>query len=159
MKGISSTLRINYKKIEHERIEDAPFMGALISACDCRFNCAGCFNQELKKIPTLNASAEEIIREVTSNCFNKGIILGGLEWSLQQEQCIELCRVAKENNLVTMVYTGLEYDSSFVKALCDSDCVDYVKCGRYNEAKRSVNHIEYGVVLASDNQHIYKIKG
>jgi recombinational DNA repair protein RecR len=36
--------RINYKLIESERVEDAPFMGALISACDCKYNCPNCLN-------------------------------------------------------------------------------------------------------------------
>lgn len=99
-------MKIRYKTIEHERTEDAPFVGALISAIDCKFNCKGCFNTELKKEKTKTESAEKIIAQVKMNPFNKGIILGGLEWSEQPLEMMELCKVASENGLEVMIYTG-----------------------------------------------------
>jgi hypothetical protein len=72
-------LIINYKLIENERMGDAPFIGALISSCDCKFNCYHCFNQHIKKLPTLNENAENLIKHIKQNPFNKGIILAGLE--------------------------------------------------------------------------------
>ena len=147
---------INYKLIEHERCEDAPFVGALISACDCRFDCRNCFNQSVKELPTQTRNCEDIIAEVRRDIFNKGIIFAGLEWSLQLDECIQLARKAKENGLQTMVYTGNEFDSPAVGQMIKANCFDYIKCGRYLEESRTANHIEHGVILASSNQHIYK---
>ena len=49
---------IKTKGIVHERVEDAPFMGALISAVDCNLNCKGCFNQHLKSLPNIEMDSE-----------------------------------------------------------------------------------------------------
>lgn len=147
---------IKYKTIEFERVEDAPFVGALISACDCKFNCHDCFNQKIKHLPTISDSSKNIIAKIKADPFNSGIIFGGLEWTLQLQECIELARIAKNNNLLTMVYTGNGFDSDVVKKLIKSKAFDYIKCGRFIESLKTANHIEYGVVLASSNQHIYK---
>lgn len=156
MKENSSTLKmINYKLIEHERVEDAPFMGALISACDCKFNCKNCFNQGIKNMPTLSDTAENIIRQIKANPFNKGIIFAGLEWTLQFDECLTLAGLAKQEGLLTMIYTG-STDNRLLKALKLLGVFDYIKYGRYDESLKTANHLEYGVVLASTNQHILK---
>lgn len=147
---------INYKLIEHERVGDAPFIGALISACDCTFNCSNCFNQHIKKLKTITKSSEEIIAGIQSNVFNQGIIFAGLEWSLQPDECILLATEAKRHELLTMLYTGNVWESLFVKRIIESHVFDYVKCGQYDESLKTVNHVEYGIVLSSSNQHIYK---
>lgn len=147
---------INYKLIEHERCEDAPFMGALIAACDCKFNCLNCFNQHIKMLPVISKSCKDIVDEIKSNLFNKGIIFAGLEWTLQIDECIALAKVAKSNGLQTMIYTGYEFKQSIVQRLVESEVFDYIKCGQYIETLKVTNHIEYDVTLASSNQHIYK---
>lgn len=147
---------IHYKAIEHERCEDAPFVGALISACDCKFNCSNCFNQGVKKLPTQIKSCDEIIAEVKANKFNHGIIFAGLEWTLQLKECVELAKVAKNNGLFTMLYTGNSGCGVISYTLERLNCFDYIKYGQYIEELKTANHIEYGVVLASSNQHIKK---
>lgn len=146
---------INFKLIESERTEDAPFVGALISACDCKFNCKNCFNQRVKALPAQTKTCEEIIAEIKSNPFNKGVIFGGLEWTLQINECIDLAKACKENGLLTMIYTG-STDGRILGMLEVSGVFDYIKYGRYIEELKTTNHIEYGVVLASSNQHILK---
>lgn len=146
---------INYKLIEHERVEDAPFVGALISACDCKFNCKNCFNQHIKELPTISDTPQNIIREIKANAFNKGIIFAGLEWTLQIEECLCLAKLAKQEGLQTMIYTG-NNNNETLRRLEETEVFDYIKCGRYVEGLKSTNHIEYGVVLASSNQHILK---
>lgn len=157
-KGNSLLLKINYKVIQHERIGDAPFIGALISSCDCLFNCVDCFNQEIKDYPTLTKEANEIIEEIQSNPFNKGIIFAGLEWALQKEELEVLVQIAKQHNLLTMVYTGYDVNSSYVQWLVNELQVDYVKYGQYDESKK-IPHNECGVTLASINQHIIDVRG
>ena len=156
MTEYSLNQRIDYKVIEPERVEDAPFMGALISACDCKYNCPNCFNQKVKNLATISSSIEEILKIVKSNPFHKGIIFAGLEWSLQMNECIALATAAKDVGLQTIVYTGADQDSSIVKQYIKSNAFDYIKCGSYKEELTTANHIEYGVVLASSNQHILK---
>lgn len=148
--------KINYKAIEHERVEDAPFVGALISACDCKYNCPNCFNQDVKKLLTITKDCQEIISDIKANPFNKGIIFAGLEWSLQIDECIALATAAKSVGLQTIVYTGADKENSIVKYYIKSGVFDYIKYGRYSEELKTANHIEYGVVLASSNQHILK---
>lgn len=130
-------------------------MGALISACDCNFNCKECFNQGIKNIPTKIKTINDIIKEVKSNIFNKGIIFAGLEWTLQMNEALYLASHAKENNLFTMLYTGNEFNY-FIKHNLYLSNFDYIKCGRFIKEQKTINHIEYGVALASLNQHIYK---
>ena len=156
MKENNLAQKINYKLIQHERCEDAPFVGALIAACDCKFNCPNCFNQHLKNLITVSKNREDIIEEVLANNFNKGIIFAGLEWTLQINECISLATIAKSFGLETMIYTGYEFGQNIVQQLIQSNMFDYIKCGQYIERLSTINHIEYGVVLASSNQHIYK---
>lgn len=177
-------MQIHYKSITHERTEDAPFVGALISATDCAFKCKGCFNRHVKKLPTLTATAEDIIKEVLSNPFNEGIILGGLEWSLQPLEMLTLCQVAQRNKLKVMIYTGCELYEFFekigecaqnkygtpmdntmsIKILTGSSLLNYslpnpyyIKTGRYVKEQRSDDYQMFGVKLASTNQIIYYI--
>jgi len=149
---------INYKYIETERMGDAPFMGVLISACDCQFNCKNCFNQHVKNFPTKQIKLYELIDVVKNNPFHKGIIFAGLEWSLQTEELEAAIEFAHQNNLLTMVYTGCDKNSDYVQYLIDNTSVDYIKYGKYKEKLKIANHIEEGVVLASKNQHIWRRK-
>lgn len=100
-------MKIRIKGIVHERVEDAPFIGALISAIDCNLNCKGCFNQHIKELETIEMDSEEILNKVLENPFNEGIILAGLEWSLQEEELRELVSLARKKGLKVMIYSGL----------------------------------------------------
>lgn len=156
MKENSLNLKINYKYIETERMGDAPFIGVLISACDCKFNCKNCFNQHIKKIPTKQMFLSELIDITKSNPFHQGIIFAGLEWSLQLDELVAAIELVHQNNLLTMVYTGCDKDSAYVKHLINNTSVNYIKYGKYKEELTTANHIEEGVVLASSNQHIWR---
>lgn len=151
-------MKIRYKTIEHERTEDSPFIGAVISAINCNFNCKNCFNQPLKNQPTLVKEDIEIIKEIKSNPFNKGVIFAGLEWTLQPTELFTLANIAHGFELQTILYTGhdFKYFQEYGTIRYLGDYFDYIKCGRYEENLKVTNHIEYGVTLASTNQHIYK---
>lgn len=143
-------MEVRYKLMEHERVEDAPFVGCLISAISCKRKCKGCFNQHLKDLPTIKREAEDIIKEVAENPFDEGIILAGLEWRHQEQEAIELAYWAWVYGLKTMLYTGYEYPAKWI--LCGY--FDYVKVGSYKEELKTDDHYEYGVKLASSNQCI-----
>lgn len=133
-------------------------MGCLISAIGCNFNCKGCFNQHIKKEDIIERESVDIINEIKSNPFNKGVIFAGLEWTLQHDELIELASKSKENNLLTILYTGNAYEDMEVFIQMYGQYFDYIKCGRFEEDKKCVNHIEYGVTLSTSNQHIYKLE-
>lgn len=145
---------IRYKVIEHERTEDAPFVGALISAIGCNIGCKNCFNQHLKTAPTLYATAEELIEMVKVNPFNEGIIMAGLEWSDQPEELVELVQKSLDQGLNVMIYTGYSLDvfMSRVPALETVRGTIYLKHGAYVPQLESTQM--YGVQLASSNQRI-----
>ena len=149
---------IRIKGIVHERVEDAPFMGALISAIDCKFNCKGCFNQSIKKLPTIEMDSEDIIKKVLENPFNEGVILAGLEWSLQPCELRELVRVSLNNNLKVIIYSGLTEEEFALKFpdIYNLNEGIYFKFGRYLENLTTDNNIQYDVKLASSNQKIIK---
>lgn len=148
---------IRYKTIIEERTEDAPFVGALICAIDCNINCNKCFNQHLKKLNTKHDDCENIISSIKQNPFNKGVILGGLEWTNQPKESFALIKSAISHNLYAMLYTGMNFDElkdKYQQLLIHGL---YIKYGKYDETQKTINHIEYGVTLASKNQHIVKI--
>lgn len=150
-------MRIRIKGIYHERTEDAPFIGALVCANKCFFNCKNCFNQDIKDSEGLYVEDYKIIRLVLSNHFNEGVILAGLEWTLQPEEMFRLIELTIKNGLQVILYTGLDKDDLLEKhpQLLKYDM--YIKCGRYIESLRTTDNKQFGVNLASSNQNIYKI--
>lgn len=148
---------IRYKVIEHERVEDAPFIGALISAITCHIGCEGCFNQSVKGMATQVASAEILIKQILENPFNEGVILGGLEWSEQPRELVQLVESALKNKLKVMIYTGHSLNVFFsrVPELLKIEGAFYIKHGRYDATQSVESYVVYGVQLASRNQGIY----
>lgn len=135
----------------HERCEDAPFMGALICAVDCDLGCEECFNQHLKTNVIKSDTVDLVLRQVKNNQFNQGIIFGGLEWSLQIEEAVELADKAFNIGLYTMLYTGRD-----CLPMCIIQHFDYIKCGRYIRELSCNNNTQYGIKLATSNQRILK---
>lgn len=105
---LKSKDKIKYKYIEHERTEDAPFVGALVVAPSCKLKCKNCFNRDLKKRGDIENTAEEIVAMIKENPFNEGIILAGLEWSESPRQLVALLEEASKQGLKIMIYTGCE---------------------------------------------------
>lgn len=145
---------VSYKGIIHERVEDAPFMGALIIATSCSNGCRGCFNQHLKDAKTYLRYADEVIKEVKQNPFNDGIILGGLEWSEQPNDAIALISCAAAAGLEVMIYTGLTEEGFYRRIPRHYLHNCYIKFGKYDEKCLSDSYTSFGVKLASTNQYI-----
>ncbi len=147
---------IRFKGIEHERTEDAPFVGALISAIDCHIGCKDCFNQHLKCRPTIYSTPQMIINEVKSNIFNEGMIFAGLEWSEQPTELISLVKECLNSDLKVMIYTGLSFKEFFkrVPGLMELEGKIYIKYGGYEKENEVYGYIDNHVTLASSNQHI-----
>lgn len=144
---------INHKGIEHNVYGEAPFVGARICAMSCHKGCVGCQHDYLKgnEVVWYTQTAEEIVGVVHGNLFNQGLILGGLEWTEQPEQMVELVQVAMVSGLEVIVYTHKsehEMRERFGKDLRGA----YIKVGEYRAELSWVD--SFGVRLASSNQSI-----
>lgn len=153
-------LLIHYRGIVEERMQDAPFIGALVLAADCHNNCPGCFNQYLKDEPLLTNTASEIVKQIQSNPLHQGIIFGGLEWTEQAFEMNSLLAEAMKNNLKIAIYThhGEKYmreqfPSLFAKRYHEDV---YIKFGKYDET-RDTGVKAFGVQLATANQYMKRI--
>lgn len=148
---------MEYRGIIHERLGEASFVGALILAKDCPYNCKGCFNQHLKSSEIYNNSAEEIIAFVKNNIFNQGIILGGLEWTWQPKDMIDLVNEGLKNNLKVMIFTHMYKDEFLSKFPTLKSKGIIVKFGAYEEGKTVNDYYSKGTKLATSNQYIEEI--
>lgn len=163
------------KYIQHEVMNDAPFIGALVVANDCTRGCKGCFNQELKKLKSCDKERADVIKEVQTNPMNEGIILGGLEWSEQPKDMMLLSYLALAQGYHVMIYTHLVEEDFFKLVWADElmcrvkSCIPkvfkevgqqrpflFIKFGHYDESLKCDNNTQYGVKLATSNQYIRK---
>jgi pyruvate-formate lyase-activating enzyme len=152
-------MKIAIKGIYHERTEDAPFIGALICADSCHFNCQNCINENIKLLPSYYVEDTEIISTVLNNPFNKGIILAGLEWTLHPVEMLRLIKLALNNKLEVILYTGMEEDeiSKVFPQLFNLPI--YIKVGKYKKELHTDSYTMHGIKLASSNQKVIKCKG
>lgn len=119
----------------------------------CPHRCKGCHSQYLWRYEgdNLLENMEDIVKQydnyITCVCF-----MGGdqnmYELGLALNQC-------KKMGYKTCVYSGLDYIQYFESLI---PLLDWIKIGRYDESLKCDNHIEYGVKLATSNQHLYKVE-
>lgn len=111
----------------------------------CPLHCKGCFWQSLK------ASSGKLLDEQTyqqqilsyKNYLSCILFYGG-EW--HSEELISYLKIARQYNLKTCLYTGLQYiDANIYQHL------DYLKTGAYSEKLGGLNSI-------TTNQRFYDIK-
>lgn len=141
-------MKIRYKSITHERTEDATFIGSLICGNTCKFGCKNCFNQDLKTLLDITETSEKIIENVKSNPFNEGIILGGLEWSDQPLELLDLVDKASQSDLKVMIYTGCETLPDFQTRIGKA-CVEHMDMSKLLD----------GQMLTDSDQYIYPFIG
>ena len=139
---------INYAIVFQEVPDE---ISLAINISGCRYRCRGCHSKHLweYKGNYLLEDLEDIINSnefITCVCF-----MGGDQNMKELEEAISIC---KKHNLKTCLYTGNENIKNFTKIF---PWLDWIKIGRYDDTKLSDNHIEYGIKLASMNQHIYPI--
>ena len=105
----------------------------------------------------LFGTAERILDEVEANPINEGIILGGLEWTEQPDDLIEIVTAAlwRSDRLKVMIYTRLTEEEFFNRfPILKNRYPIWYKFGAYDETKRSELYYSHGVKLASTNQYI-----
>lgn len=145
---------IRYKGIYTDR-GDAPFVGTLISAISCDHGCKGCINDPIKSQDYQEVDSEILIQRVKDDPFQEGIILAGLEWTLQRDEMMHLINLALSSDLKVILYTY--HTKSELQELVPElyKCKGvYVKYGEYREDLRVEGYYSYGVRLATSNQYI-----
>lgn len=151
------------------RTEYNPFFNSIdIYTCGCKDHpCVGCFNPELWNFnqgtfytdffPSLEKKIKDL--EVKSS-----FLFGGEPLDNNYTDILQLCSFLKKLDLTVYLFT--HYEVSFVLDLIKSNkfsgnllfYVDYLKCGIYDQTLKTANNIQYGIKLASSNQHIYCTK-
>lgn len=117
---------MNYlsRQIVFREIPDEVSMSYLITGCSYR--CPGCHSADswsekagkLLNLETLSAHLLKYKQWITCVLF-----MGG-EW--HEQELIQFCQLARQENLKTALYTGAEQVSPALRA-----CLDYLKTGPY----------------------------
>lgn len=148
---------VRHKGVEDGIMSDAPFVGARISSIGCSNHCEGCFNQHLLDVPVQESVSWDLIMDIRQRKLNEGIILGGLEWTEQPEEMMELVELALLAGMQVMIYT---HHSFFTFTMLFPTLVGkpiYVKCGEYMRELDGYFDAANDVRLASTNQTIVRL--
>ena len=144
---------IRHKGIFRDRM-DAPFVGTLISSIDCHHNCPGCFHQAMRDMPYEEDTVEDIIKEIKEDPFSEGVIFGGLEWTEQYGELLELIHACLDADLKVIVYTHHTEEEVYQRFSNLMDLPIYIKFGEYQEEHKVLNYTSHGVPLETSNQYI-----
>lgn len=128
------------------------------SGCAANPYCKGCFNPEAWDF-TCGKDWKQYIFHINDNMkkfssmIKRVMIYGGEPLDQDPEQFIQFLDAIREYGKDIWVFTRHSIDvvSQEVK-----DRVDYIKCGPYIEELTTSDNCEFGVKLATSNQHIYK---
>ena len=132
----------------------------------CNGSCNGCFNTELKDWNQKGISVFDTLNKVMElhnkydNLIDKIIIVGGDPCDAYEKYPFDIKNLLKGIKGIThkpiFLFTrfSIEYIQDDIK-----DLVDYIKTGKYIPELKCDDNIEYGIKLATKNQHIYKKEG
>ena len=129
-----------------------------VAGCNGQPHCTNCHNPQSWNFnlgKEWNKEKANIIFKI--GCFPNMIenimIFGGEILDQDLNEVEQLLLFLDRFDLPIWLFTrySLEDVPSFVKEYCT-----YIKCGRYNESLRTDDNIQYGIKLATSNQHIYK---
>lgn len=119
----------------------------------CPYHCDGCHSQYLwvyegdDLLKNMSSVIDKYRDYITCVCF-----MGG------DQNIYELCLAlvyCKRMGYKTCVYSGCNDLTKFQSIF---PFLDWLKVGKYDESQKCENHTEYGVKLATANQHLYKIE-
>jgi anaerobic ribonucleoside-triphosphate reductase activating protein len=128
------------------------------SGCNASPKCEGCHNPEAWDFSYGSASSmhlEDIKKDIKefSTLIDKIFLLGGEPLDQDRAEFTDFVLYLKDLNKPIWLFTrySLEDIPNDIKYL-----FDYIKCGRYIPSLSTKDNIQYGVQLATSNQHIYK---
>ncbi len=123
----------------------------VINVSGCPHKCEGCHSQYLweYKGNYISEDFNNILNfydgMITCVCF-----MGGEQ---NVDELESYLKYVKEYGLKTCLYSGCDSIEEIATLL---PYLDWIKVGRYEESLRTDNNIQYGIKLATSNQHIYK---
>jgi len=129
-----------------------------IGGCNANPHCQGCHNPELWSFDT-GTPYDEMRKTVNdklasfSHLIDKVWVTGGDPIDQDVDSLIELLDDIKSHKLELWIFTRHKLEDIPKQVL---ERCNYIKCGRYLPEKKVENHYEYGVLLATSNQHILK---
>ena len=135
----------------------------------CSNNCSGCQNyflKERKNNPMCEwVSPEEILERLLdyADIAKQVHILGGEPLEQNLDAINKLCKLLKEVGFHDIIlFTGLKIDpEQILKTKIPFEYVDYVKTGPYDPTQPNTDKVKdelTGIILATTNQKIYKVK-
>lgn len=119
----------------------------------CPYKCDGCHSTFLWEyigdylLDDIEYVIKKYIDYISCVCF-----MGGDQNKGDLIKALKICR--EKYHLKTCLYTGND-NHNYLKDLFPY--LDWIKIGRYDESNLSENHKEFGVRLASTNQHLFKV--
>lgn len=136
----------------------------------CRGYCQGCHSPHTHD-PELGTPMDSVIDKLYESIdkwYNRGfvdaiVILGGEPLDNSDEELSKFISDLKERypNCQMWVYTHFEIDQVEKSHPITLRLLDYIKCGKFDQAKFSENGFKdeaTGVVLATSNQYIINVK-
>ncbi|MBO7693901.1 MAG: 4Fe-4S cluster-binding domain-containing protein [Methanobrevibacter sp.] len=149
MNIISTQYTLKYKSFE-----------IVVSGCkgDNGKHCFGCHSPETWDFnigENYENQIQKILRKIkeANDLIDWIWVYGGEPLDNNIEELIDMLSSLKESNKPIVLFTRYSFDSipQDVKDLCD-----YIKCGAYQQELTVEDNIQYGIKLATSNQHIYK---
>jgi anaerobic ribonucleoside-triphosphate reductase activating protein len=131
-----------------------------VAGCKGQPHCKNCHNPESWDFNQGNRWSEEYYLSIIkpkivefSNMIRSIMIFGGEPLDQKHSELLSMLYDLKEFNKDIWLFTRYNLEDIPKEIV---DCCDYIKCGRYEENNTTDNHMEYGIKLATSNQHIYK---
>jgi anaerobic ribonucleoside-triphosphate reductase activating protein len=130
-----------------------------LAGCSGQPKCKNCHNPELWDF-NIGEDWKSRFLDIINKCNNfidvldNIMIFGGEPLDNDKYEVIDfLEELNTETTLDIWLFTRYELDEidNDIKHMCN-----YIKCGRYIEELSTDDNIQYGIKLATSNQHIYK---
>lgn len=135
-----------------------------LAGCKGDPHCKGCHNPtswdfsigKLLDDKEMNIICNKIVacNDLVQNIW----ILGGEPLDQKMEELVYFIKYIKEQTKTKAIWLFTRYNLNEVtdKLSINIGLFDFIKCGRYDETLKIQNHKEYGIPLATSNQHIFQ---
>lgn len=131
-------------------LNDDPYLRiSLTFFCSgCKFKCKGCQQPNLQNPKNGKITKLREIKDIIDGHYKliECVCFGGGDWYFYPYQLQQISKYCKENNLITILYTGARYEDIKTSII---DYLDIVIEGRYIESMKQ------SIFPASKNQRVF----